>query len=503
MKLIRLILLSQFMCITLFAQTILPDLEIRGDARIRLPLSKRPLGVSVMDSSDSLAVFLPRISEPVKSIQQSAKPLIRSYRFTMELAPTLATELSATAYGIDKRIPHARARINLTRVQSRWFDQQWELYGQTKLINGVPFQHQIQYRYTRNPDYYSEAFAFENSFSVPDARIQNIRISEFNTAFSYQVIDQVTESIPMANSYFDVSHSHSISYNGHSLENSIEVVSGKVGLSSSYKLLLTWLEGIETDLGLMTNLMHLSPYLKVSKAFWIRPDLYFRVSNAPSVVAHDRSDLMEKFPWAAQPDNAYMGILPLNVNVAIGKGNVMNSLASSRKPIQSNDIVSEVYLKHNVRYEYHRPTICEGIFTSVPSLMFADVLQNFTTLGAQIRYGKVSFMQDLSMNMGHLPEFSYKPIPYEPLMKAQTVVRVNIQGVDTQLSLDQGYWMKDHKRKNLPAVFDLSARAYYQLNPVVSVYAKLENIFHTPNRQWNSIPGQGRNIQLGFQYIVR
>lgn len=504
MKTSILLILSLVVFVCLGAQTQLPDLEIRGDVSIRLPLSKRPFLVGEYKGAiDSLSAFLPLLHGAPSTVVTTHRAHQRRVTIDMNVAPTLATNVFVSAYNFHDNLEHIRADVRMNRVKARWFEQSWGLYGVNSLLNGFPIQHSIRYQYARTPSYYSESFAFINRIVLPDFKVANLSINGLDTRIVYQSLDQKVEATSIDDTHIDITHKHRISLDEHAVDNEMDIVSGGTGLASTYSLVIPWIGGIDTRLGLMTNMLHLNPVIDISKTFWIKPDLYVRILNSPVIIPHERSELMTNFLWAAQPQKGYMGMRPVSLSASVGKtlfGSNHAVMPVSTKPRQRKN---EVYLAHKLIYEYHKPVLTAGAFAAVPSVLFADVLENTTSIGAKVNFNNISISQDLSVHMGHLAEYSFTPIPYVPILQAKTALSTKIHDVKTMISLEQGYWGKDHNRNSLPAVFDLSARAEYDLNRAVKIYAILGNVIHTPKRQWASLPGNGRNIRFGFQYVVR
>lgn len=494
MKRLLLILLLYYAAHLGAQTTQLPDIEITGEAKIKLPMRIQKVELDTADVlPDSLPLLIPRSRRFDKP--PTLEVTNRTAWFTAEFGSRLSTRLWASWYTGKKRIPFAKAGLSTYRFRRGWAQQDYNLYL-SAMIGIEDITPELSYLHSTAPDHYTDSYQIIARNNTNRLDLGNWQFSGVSTAVSLEAIDSATEGVSQQHLNLGFSHSHALRFGDLRFYNVVMVAGGVPSFMVSTRISsLAWFTDI--DLTLASDFVHLLPSLSFCYPVVNRNGTRVVISNSPAITGYARGEIARSYKWLVQPDRMRTGITPLDLGI-VWKKQFPPIKAVPAKLRAHNGI--EISVAHHLLFKYNSPILLDGGFTQIPLLGFTDQWENHTSANICMEVAGFKLGQSFNLDLVHISENSYRLKPYTPLIQATTSVSHSIGHWDLSLGLTQQYMSRDHLKRDLNNVAKLDLTGEYRITKYATIYARILDMFNTPSRIWNTIPGTGREAFLGIKY---
>lgn len=494
--------LLAFSALALGQVQVLPEVEIQGDAKIRLPLIKKPMNLErVVSDAESLPNYFPSSLSETKraSILPCYPP--RKATFKAVLSTDFGSDLAINWYPRLKHIPVVKFSAGFGMPGSSWLYQQESLDLGIQLNSMLGLNTMTGLQYALRDDYEASGFYLGVTNRYDSLRIGNVKLTEINTSFGYDHYRQEVELDSFQGDHLNLNHRHRLNWNKHQLKTSI-LLSGKAfGTALQYRALYQLLKLPELEYAILTDYRHIFPSIVYNDRFDPARNLILDVYSKPQIETMSANERMRKDKWVALGTFNRISSIPLNIGadlyywIPAGKGSpTQNGLPVSRH--------GRIGISQQMRYVIDAPTLDDGGYAKIPRIRFTDVFENTTTLSFDYTIWNTVFSQNIELKAAHLPDQGMKRKPYSPAIKASNVFSRRIYDIDLKMDFTQEYFTKDHLGNDLNPITDLSLSGEYRVIKNGLVFVAFENIFGTPRRSYTGLPGKGRNLTAGFRYVL-
>jgi hypothetical protein len=465
----------------------LPDVVIGSDFSAKAPLIKKELLPRMYADSDSL-----QPENPVVCSLRHKAPMAATYKVS-PLALRVGTDTSSRTYlkasyhpdryfdivsfATDLSVPGAGRSGTKMRLSA----------GMQRFTIGVldlslAFQKSVADSFTRSGTSAMAGHYFR-SFVSGDLTLQDIR-----TRLSFSLMKQTLANSTSPVRSIELTNTHELDWQGLHARNSVFIGNSGLGISSGVRI--PWLKEYlhSCDLGLMTDFVHILPYLDLHSR-WLLPNLMLiDLNNSPGLHNVDSELLAANHPWSALSVRNKLTLTPLDTSFSINK------------TFQSGNIIHRAAFKQNLLYDYNLPLLTSDPWGRQTSVSYGDRFLASSEFCADLTISAWKIDQSISLNLEYLPGSAWKRRPFSPLVRLKTEASTQIREVELCGCLNQEYWQRDEQNKAQKPVFNLGISAKYRINQDLKLVAGLENLFNTPYHDFGNLPTRGRSIFFALDY---
>lgn len=482
----------------LFAQTApLPDIEITGEARIKLPIrTQNHIHNNFQVAPDSLPMLIPHGTHkvPDRFTEQDQ----RLAYINGEFGSNTSTNIRASWYTRNKYIPYSRLDIINHRISSGWAYQEYCLSVSSN-YQGMDLLWDAQYGHSTAPGSFTDEYRVRVNHNYNNLDAGECQFSNLETSLNLDIVNGSSEGTTIKHTNMGFRHQHNLRVGGFRFGNELMIAGGEPAISTSARISsIAWLTDIY--LVLSTDLVHLLPSIMFQYPLWNRDGTRITVMNTPGITGNDRMSLLTYNRWAAQPQRVKNGITPLDLQIIYQK-QTMPRRSSKADLLLAQSI--EFSISQRVAYQYNNPVLVDVGLNKVPGIGFTDQWVNITSAQFRIPLDGFQVFQSLEMNLTHIKSDHFRLKPYTPVLTAETKVSRRFGKCIFDLGIEQGYFARDHQNKDLNDTFKVNITGEYRIDDDLSLCARIIDLFNTPSKAWKSIPGNGREAFLGLKYRIR
>ncbi len=366
------------------------------------------------------------------------------------------------------------------RIGKGWASQDHDLYVLGRL-NKLVLGGDLYYAHSTAPGHFVDAYRVMAINNTDRLDLGEWHFSGMNTSLNLDVLKARTDAMNWKHTNPGIAHRHHLRLHDLYFGNEFILAGGVPAFSTSTRISsLAWFTDI--DLVLATDFTRLLPSLRFS----------YPLAR--------RDELLRAYPWAVQPPVMKQALAPLDLQFHYQK-QFPTVAAGAAGGDMSRGI--NLSIAHRFAYLYNKPVLIDGGFASLPLLSFSDQWENHTSVRLSGMLQGFALSQSLSLDVIHTKYNNFRLRHYSPLLSAVTNVTHSFGDLETGLSFTQEYLAQDHLGKKLNHVFKMDIIAGYNVTPDLAIYARILDVFNSPGKVWNSIPGTGREAFLGVKYRVR
>jgi hypothetical protein len=475
----------------------IPDIEITGEARIKLPMRKQTM-VSDLDkvAPDSLPLLVPHGT--AKTATQTNERTGRRAYLQGEMGYKAGARFRASWYTKTPTIPFLRFDFLNTTIEDGWANQDYDLYAKSA-IGSLIIAWDLYYSHSTAPTHYSDAYRFMAQNVTDDLALGAWHFSGIKTSINMDVVDAKTESTPSGHVNLGMAHKHRLRLHDLFFTNEFLIAGGEPALSTATRISsLAWFTNI--DLVMTTDFTHLLPSLSFTYPVIQRDGTHLLISNIPRITGNDRISMLRDHHWAVQPQRTQTSLLPLDLLIQWQKQIAHPQSGYTGKNTGTGTNIS---VSHRFSYRYNSPILTDGGYASIPLISFTDQWENHTDASVSTDFYGFDVSQSIALDLAHTKNSNFRLRPYNPMLIAVTDISRRFGDLSTGLSFTQEYLARDHLNNELDSVFRMDIMGEFQLSPELIIYARINDLFNNPGKVWNTIPGAGREAFLGFKFRVR
>ncbi len=217
-------------------------------------------------------------------------------------------------------------------------------------------------------------------------------------------------------------------------------------------------------------------------------DQELSISNSPFGKINDYWDQLEKYRWLYFDQANKNTSVPLNLSISF------EDISDSKIGLDN----MSWKISNNSQYRIDEALLTDSVNPDVPALYFSDVFSNESRIRAAFGEGSLRFEQDLALKLAYMANDNWIRKPYEPLLKAQSVLRFVHYPYHADLEFKQEYFRRDHHQDDLPQLFDLGLRAAHDIDAQSQIYVHIDNLLNAKSRQFTSLPDGKTSIGAGL-----
>lgn len=474
----------------LFAQPqILPSVEIGSDLIIKAPIVKKQLPFPVEVPADSFPSFIPR-KLSVEHIPLSPKgKKLRPFHLSLRGDSSYKGSLNLASHPAWYHIPLVRFEGNYAEPQEGYSLLDLGAHIQTRFSQNFTLAHNFFYQEAAANVFASELSYYGISNHYERLNLGATLFSDLRTTFLLEELQPEADSASAAGLSYGFRHSHGFNWKWIGLKNDFLWQDHSRGLSA--KLHVPGSGGGKPDLalGVMTDLKRVLPAVEIHKRLELAPRFYLEISHDASLKGWIKKELTGNYPWSTLPDEIPVTLKPLDLSLR------------AFKIFQAQSFLQLASLSHNSGYLLSQPmlqTLPDGETTAVK---FQDLVMNTTSLDLRFNLWGIKLEQSLGLNLSHLPENNWDPLPYLPLLNAKTRLSRTWGRLSCGAGIDQQYHIEDESGNELPTILDLGLDLRYDVCKDISLIASAANLLDHKYQDHGALPERGRTFSLTFRYL--
>ncbi|MDP2173260.1 MAG: hypothetical protein Q8J62_05760 [Candidatus Cloacimonadaceae bacterium] len=480
----------------------LPEVEIQGDAKIRLPLIKKPVTLEhIVSDADSLPSYYPSSLPESEYGRSLLFHPARKATLKARLSTDFGSEVAITWYPRLRHIPLLKFDAEIGIPGSKWLYQREELDLGIRLSPRLGFNAGGGYQYA-DTDYYRVHGLYMSLANRYDSlRIGSVKLANLNTEIGFDHLNQQIELDGLGGDHIYLRHKHRLKWDKHQLQSSFLLASNATGIALQYRPLYSIWKLPRLEYVMLTDFRHIIPSIAFSHRFDPGRNLILDVESSPYIETASQNERLKEYKWFALGTYNRVSSVPLNLNADIYYWVPSIQRLPHGRSIYSSRL-GRIGISHTMRYILDAPTLDGGGYLRLPRVRYTDVFENISVLKFDYQLWGTDLSQSLQLNISHLPDQEMKAKPYTPLYTSRSELSRRVYDIDFKLGFVAEYFVKDHLGENLKPVTDLSLGGEYRVCKNGTVFTTLENIFGTPDHSYKGLPTKGRNLVAGFRYLL-
>ncbi|MCB5229171.1 MAG: hypothetical protein LHW44_03755 [Candidatus Cloacimonetes bacterium] len=487
------------LCGMLVAQTSeLPVVEIMGDAQVKIPLAKRSsLPFTIITHSDSLGPFFPVGIPPIPKPASPYKKPLKGW-FSGRVNTDWNVFAQGSLYNLHRRVPHLRVDLENRFLPDHFKHMDHQAFASLVFDDTFQPKSRLHYQHSSADQYVANALYLSASHHADSLSDKGITLHQVDTRLWWENTWQRNASERDYHLNPGFWNSHRLQYEDHLVDTHLGSAMGRFAIASAYHVTLRFSGLMKASLGLMSDLHHVLPQIQVHYERPLSPSLLLQAGNYPGMQPLTRSQLMQQYPWGIQPTLGSIPFSPLDMKAQITYTlpPIWKDIYSHQSPQPLNNITGGI----RSAYTYNQPVLKEGN-TPIPIISLEPAWNHSLSCNALFRLPWGVLRQELAFNLNYLPHQGGIRAPYSPRFISQTSFSYQYRKLVANLILDQCYNQKDHQKRNLPEVIDLSLTTQYRYSPALWFEGGLQNILNKAHIQWEGLPTEGRKLYLQAKYI--
>ncbi|MDP2400462.1 MAG: hypothetical protein Q8M66_00640, partial [Actinomycetota bacterium] len=262
----------------------LPEVEIQGDAKIRLPLIKKPMNLErVVSDAESLPNYFP------SSLSEARRASILLYypprKATLKagLSTDFGSELAINWYPRLKHIPVVKFNAGIAMPGSSWLYQQESLDLGFRLKPNLGLNLSTSYQYARRDGYEASGFYSGVTNRYDSLRIDNVTLKEINTSIGFDHFRQEVELDSFQGDHLNLNHRHRLNWDKHQLKTNFLIYGKAFGTALQYRPLYQIWKLPDLEYAILTDYRHIFPGIVYQDRFEPARNLIIDVYSKPQI----------------------------------------------------------------------------------------------------------------------------------------------------------------------------------------------------------------------------